>query len=76
MRARIRVAAMDRDFAEITSAVLDAYGYSEAQLARQLNVSQPTVHRIKKGYIRTLSYQVGAQLIDLYERRPQPLDAA
>lgn len=67
---------MDRDFAEITAAVLDAYGYTEAQLARRLNVSQPTVHRIKTGQIRSLSYQVGAQLIDLFEQRPQPLDAA
>lgn len=65
---------MNDDFAHMTLAVLDAYGYSEAQLARLLNVSQPTIHRIKTGVVKSPSYHVGAQIVDLYGRRP--LDAA
>lgn len=67
---------MNTDFANLTQAVLDAYEYSEAQLARRLNVSQPTIHRIKTGEVKSPSYHLGAQLIDLYEQRPQPMDAA
>lgn len=67
---------MEPNFSEMTAAVLDAYGYSEAELARQLNVSQPTIHRIKSGEVKSPSYHLGAQLLTLFENRPVPNEAA
>lgn len=61
---------MDTNFSQITEAVLTAYSLSEAQLAKQLGVSQPTVHRIKKGEVKDPGYSTGRALVELYRARP------
>lgn len=66
---------MDTDFSRLTSEVLDAYGYSEAQLAEQLGTTQVTIHRIKKGKTKNPGYSIGVELVRLHSERPQP-DAA
>lgn len=62
--------------ATITQAVLDSYGYSEADLAKVLDISQPTVHRIKTGQSKNPGFFTGKRLQDLYESRPSPNAAA
>lgn len=66
---------MDVNFSELTSEVLSSYGYSEAQLAKQLGTTQVTVHRIKTGATKNPGYLIGAELVRLHEQRPEP-DAA
>lgn len=61
---------MDRDFASMTSAVLESYGYSENDLAKVLGTSQPTVHRIKTGEVKNPGFSTGAQIVELFEKRP------
>lgn len=62
---------MELNFSNITEAVLDAYSLSEAQLAKQLGVSQPTIHRIKKGEVKDPGYSLGKGLVELYRSRPE-----
>ena len=59
---------METDFASVTRSVLKAYAYSEADLARELGVSQPTVHRIKTGAVKNPGFATGAKLLDLLKR--------
>lgn len=67
---------METNFADMTIAVLEAYEYSESDLAKVLNVSQPTVHRIKTGAVKNPGYTTGAKLIELFENRATQPDAA
>ncbi len=67
---------MDRNFALITKKVMDAYGWSEAALAKRLGVSQPTIHRIKTGQVEVPNYTIGTALVALYETRPRSPEAA
>lgn len=68
---------MEPNFSSMTQAILSAYGYSEAELAKELQVSQPTVHRIKTGEVKNPGFTTGQALISLYEARPEQLpDAA
>lgn len=63
---------MKTNFSELTHAVLTAYGLSEKQLAEQLGVSQPTVHRMKSGEIKSPAFHTGARLVELYDNMPRP----
>jgi predicted transcriptional regulator len=59
------------DFAQITEAVLGSYSLSEAQLAKRLDVSQPTIHRIKTGETKEPGYSLGRKLLELFNERPE-----
>ena len=61
---------MEPNFSDMTQAVLGAYGYSEADLAKELAVSQPTVHRIKTGGVKNPGFSTGSLIIQLYDNRP------
>lgn len=62
--------AMELNFAEITRAILVHFDLSEGQLAKKVGVSQPTIHRIKTGEIKQPTFQVGSQLVSLYDQIP------
>lgn len=62
---------METNFAEMTVAVLASYELSEADLAKRLGVSQPTIHRIKSGAVKSPNYHLGAKIHELYESRPK-----
>lgn len=71
---------MDVDFANMVAEILSAYGYKEAQLAKVLGVSQPTVHRLKTGEIKDPGFGLGRRIVELHSLRPaipkQPPDTA
>lgn len=69
---RITIASMEPDFSEVVAALLGSYEYSEADLAREIGVSQPTIHRIKTGEVKSPGFTTGAKLMALYESRPLP----
>jgi len=50
-------------------------GLSEAEIARRVNASQPTIHRIKKGG-QVPSYPVGIAIDALYSDIVEKKDAA
>jgi transcriptional regulator with XRE-family HTH domain len=62
---------MDRNFADITKTVLDAYGWTETQLAERLETNQPTVNRIKRGRSKSPRFDLATRLIALYDARPR-----
>lgn len=61
---------METNFADMVAAILKAYDYTEAELAKRLDCSQPTIHRLKKGSVTSPSYQLGVQITALYQARP------
>ena len=65
---------METNLSEVTKAVLSAYEYSEADLARVCDVSQTTIHRIKTGESANPGFQTASRLLELY--RARPVDAA
>lgn len=68
---------MEHNFSIMTEAVLTAFGFSEAELARHIGVSQPTIHRIKSGAIKDPGYSTGAKIKALFESVPDtPPEAA
>jgi DNA-binding XRE family transcriptional regulator len=64
---------MDIDFPSMVAEVLSAYGYTEAQLAKVLEVSQPTVHRIKTGEVKDPGFATGRRIVEIHALRPSPL---
>lgn len=61
---------METNFPKLVSEVLAAYDMSEAKLAKHINVSQPTIHRIKTGQVRDPGYSIGQAIIELHQARP------
>ncbi|MCR9260746.1 MAG: hypothetical protein NXH95_13545 [Pseudomonadaceae bacterium] len=61
---------MRTDFSSMTREILNAYDISEATLAKMLGISQPRVHRIKKGDVKDPAFSVGKAINRLYDDRP------
>lgn len=57
---------------QMTLEILDAYGWSEADLAGRLGCSQPHVNRLKRNLVPRPSFDLGTRLHRLYEDRPVP----
>jgi transcriptional regulator with XRE-family HTH domain len=57
------------NIADMTQAVLDAYGMSETDLAQRVGCSQPTINRIKQG-VQMPGFGLGAAIQALYDARP------
>lgn len=56
---------MQTDFREITAKILKQKGFSEAELAKEIGTTQPTVNRIKLGKIKVPNFELGQRLIEL-----------
>ena len=69
------VLPMNKSLPEMTTAILDAYGWTEGDLAKRVGVSQPHVNRLKKGRVCRPSFQVGTAITALYRERPGSSDA-
>lgn len=55
------------NFSKIIKEVLAGHQMSESDLARELGISQPSVHRLKTGETKEPSYRIGAKLVDLHK---------
>lgn len=61
---------METTIPHMTQAILDSYGWSEAELARAVGVSQAHVNRLKRGLVPNPSFTVGSAIVTLYRDRP------
>ncbi len=51
-------------------AVLEAYGWTQVELAERVGLTQASVNRLLRGLARTTSYEPGARIAALYAARP------
>jgi predicted transcriptional regulator len=61
---------MNISFPDLIERVLDSYGISEAQLARMVGTTQPTINRLRRGVHKQPGYMTGAKLMELLEKAP------
>lgn len=50
--------------------VLVAAEWSESRIARAAGTSQPTIHRLKRGLQKSVSFEVGTELVRLARALP------
>ncbi len=63
---------MTTNFAQIIRQILAASAYtSEQKLATALDVTQPTVHRLKNGTTAEPGYELGCRILKLHKRLPK-----
>ncbi len=55
---------------QMTNAVLDAYGWTQAQLAARVGLHQSQIARLAAGRSSSASWEVGSQIAALYAARP------
>lgn len=53
------------DWAAIVTSVLKIHQMSEADLAKKIGITQPTIHRLKTGEIVEPRYSTGSKLLKL-----------
>jgi transcriptional regulator with XRE-family HTH domain len=55
---------------EMTAAVLESYGWTQAALAQRVGVTVATISRLAAGKHASASWEVGSQIAALFAARP------
>jgi DNA-binding XRE family transcriptional regulator len=55
---------------DMTRAILDAYGWTQTQLAERVGVRVATISRLCTGAAQSTAWETGAQIAALYAARP------
>ncbi len=66
MQSGISYAAMNISITEKLEVVIQEKGWSEAEAARELGTSQPTINRYRNGKRKRVEFEVGLKIHELY----------
>lgn len=63
---------MNATISQMTEALLQAHGWSEAELGRRIGASQSTVNRMRRNPDHKILFSTGQALMKLFEELPSP----
>lgn len=59
------------NFQRVVAETMEAYNWTEVDLAKRIGITQPSLNRIRRGQTKEPRFTVGVKLVALWEDRPK-----